>query len=128
MKNETLVKASAQGAKLSAGLTLFLLGGISLLVSAFAPRVHDTTGLFEVLFFVGAALFLAGGAIVTRGIRCPSCGCPFIWREIRTMNVGEWVDRAFQTTTCPECGFHGHGAFDHKVRSDSFSYEQADDK
>ena len=102
---ETLIGRTGQTWKLCLGAGLFLAGGISVCAAAFMPIVQTYRGLFEVLLAGGFVLSGAGGAILTATVRCPACGCRFIWWEMRRYSFEQWSSEAFQATECPACGF-----------------------
>jgi hypothetical protein len=103
MEQPTLVARTGQRWKLYSGILLFQLGGFAVL---FASFVLDTSHpLFGALLFGGFALATVAAVILTKGIRCPICACAFVWKEMKSMSLTQWLDRGFWTTECPECRF-----------------------
>lgn len=104
MYDGTLVASTGQSWKIYVSWCFIVVGGGSMMSAAFLPAVHHYDGLFEILLFGGFILLFSGGALLTRGIRCPICNCPFVWSQMKTLEFSQWLNDAFQSTVCPNCG------------------------
>jgi hypothetical protein len=106
---QTLAARTGQNWKLYSGLCLFKLGAVAVFVAAFAFGIASSD-LSVLMWLGGFALAIMGSLILTIGIRCPQCHCPFIWKGIRSFPLELWLDQGLWMTHCPKCGFGKDGS------------------
>ena len=99
----TLLVETGQTWKLGVAAVCVIIGGILVLAAAFFPSIDRA---WVPISLIGGFTFAFFGALlITIGIRCPKCGCAFVWREIRELDLSTWLDDPAGTNQCPDCGF-----------------------
>lgn len=97
----SLITTSGQLWKLYVSLGLAAFGAICTMVGV--SSMHWTSSLFVFVVFGGLLMWIGGLVAAVVSVRCPRCGCRFIWREMKQLEAEEWFRRAFEAWTCRRC-------------------------
>jgi uncharacterized membrane protein HdeD (DUF308 family) len=96
MRDRSVIRRSGQGWKLALGFVAVVAGGIVL---------YDGIASRHIVEIVVALALVATAATTTCfAVRCPSCGDPWVWRALRTIEANTWVAWLVSLRACPACG------------------------
>ena len=102
MLEKSYLRSSGQLWKLWLGLTLAVLGWISIPLELAGYMGPGDAG--SLLIVAGVSVAVCGFVWASISIRCPKCKARLLWRAVRKQSHKTWLVSLVTDSECPNCG------------------------